>query len=416
MAAPGAPADRPPFSLMEPPFINPCAYRLTSAGRWSETSQAPTDAALRTQFRSLVRCGTRRLYVSGAGHDANPGTKTQPYRQISAAIRRARPGDLIVVGNGTYGHTDIRGFRGSPLHWLGIMTASASTVATITVPPPTDNFVNIIDSQYVGIYGFRVQGDQHDPNTNGSGISVYGNSHSVAIWANHVHDFPGGGINCFDVDGSHDLLDISFNVVHGTSRYSPSNTSGISVYAPRDLTGGRRFADGYGIRIVGNYVYDVECLVPFTPGGFDVVTDGNGISLDKITTTHGYTKPILVAGNVTAGCGGRGVLAYETRDVLMTHNVAVGNLRTVSPCITGGTDLEGKTDASVQIYANVVYPMHTPNSSDRLSRFAGNVVLGGEQPVPVGNVDGRSVGTGYFHALVPSRLGSGLSLSSYAAR
>ncbi len=400
----------------KPPFVQPTAYRLED-GRWVPSDRRPTDAELRSQFLSLVRCGARQLYVSGSGSDAQAGTREQPFRQISTAIARAVPGDLIVVGDGSYGHTDIRGFHGSADRWLGIMTESASTRAVINVPPPTDNFLSIVDSHHVGLYGFEVRGDQHNPNTNGSGISVHANSYSIAIWANHVHDFPGGGINCFDVDGSHDLIDISFNTIHATSRFSPMNTSGISVYASRDLTQGARFADGFGYRIVGNYVYDVVCLVPFRAGGFDFVTDGNGISLDKISTSYGYAKPILVAGNVVTSCGGRGVLAFETRQVLMTHNVAVGNLRTSSPGISRGTELEGKTDTSVQILDNVIYPMNTLNSTDHLSHYSGNVVLGGWQLVPRGNLDKRALHSRYFvENLTGPVLSTGPSLDHFVAR
>ena len=157
--------------------------------------------------------------------------------------------------------------------------------------------------------------------------------------------FPRRGINCFDVEGSHDLLDLSYNHIHDTSKYSPNNTSGISICSSRDLTNGATFADGYGYRVIGNYIHDVQCLVPYTPGGFDVITDGNAISLDQVTTAYGYRKPLLVAGNIVTNCGGRGVLAYETSNVRIIDNTAVGNLTTHSPAITGGVELQANQPA-----------------------------------------------------------------------
>lgn len=377
------------------------ADRFGRAAGWSGSSilpgpRRPAKPVRRHQFDALVRCPGRRIYVDGRGDDAASGSASAPLRQISTAIARAEPGDRIVVGSGTYGYTEVRGFTGRPDRWLGITTRDDSVRATLHVPSATDNFVNVIGSCYVGLYGFTVVGNQRDPNTNGSGISVYGNCHHVAIWNNHVHDFPGGGINCFDVDGSHDLLDIRYNVIHGVSKYSPSNTSGISIYASRDLTGGATFADGYGYRILGNYIYDVRCLVPYTRGGYDFVTDGNGISLDCVHSQYGYTKPILVADNIVTSCGGRGVYAYNTINVDMLGNTAVGNLRTHSPAITGGVELQGTTDRSVRIRRNVICPLHTPSSTDSRSGYRGNVILGGRQPVPAGNIDRRGTGLRYF--------------------
>ena len=279
------------------------------------------------------------------------------------------------------------------------MSASAHHPARFHVPGVTDNFVNIIASDHVGIYGFEVFGDQHNTNTNGSGISIYGGSHHIAIWNNHIHDFPGGGINCFDVEGSHDVLDLSYNRIHGTSKYSPSNTSGISICSSRDLTNGATFADGYGYRVIGNYIYDVQCLVPFTPGGFDVVTDGNGISLDQVTTAYGYRKPILVAGNVITGCGGRGVLAYESSNIRMIDNTAVGNLTTHSPAIDGGVELQSKSARGVIIERNIICPLHTPNSTDNNSTYFDNIILGGTQTIPAGNHDLRQTGLNYFSGI-----------------
>lgn len=355
-----------------------------------------TTTHFREEFRQLVRCGARTIHVSSTGSDENRGTIDEPFREISRAIQDARPGDLILVAGGEYGHIDIRNFRGQPDAWLGIMATGEEHSARITVPPPTDNFLNIVDSTYVGLYGFEIAGQQDNPNTNGSGISVHANSHHVAIWRNYVHDFPGGGINCFDVDGSHDLVDISYNRICRTSRYSPNNTSGISIFAPRDLTGGEVFPDGYGFRVIGNYIFDVLCTVPFAPGGFPYVTDGNGVSLDRALTEHDYRKAMLVRDNVITGCGGRAVHAYQTVNVDIINNTAIGNLRTDSPSISGGVELDGTVGSSVAVLSNIICPLNTPNSTDRVSRYAENAILGGTQSVLPGDFDLRNVGLSYF--------------------
>ena len=381
------------------------------------TPAALTDSQRRALFRQLVLTGQRTVYVSGAGSDSASGTAAAPLRQISTAIATARPGDLIVVGDGVYGYTAVEGFTGRPDAWLAVMTATAQTAAVITVAPPTDNFVNIVASSYVGLYGFEVSGDQDNPNTNGSGISIYGNSHHVAVWNTYVHDFPGGGINCFDVAGSHDMLDIRYNHITRTSRYSPNNTSGISVYAARDLTAGQTFGDGYAYRIIGNYLHDVVCLVPFTPGGVDCVTDGNGISLDSNQTRYGYTKPMLVANNVVTGCGGRAIYSFDTVSVDVVFNAAAGNLRTTSPALTDAAEVMGNTDHTVRHLANTICPLHTPASSDPRSLYAANVVAGGTQAVPIANIDRRTSGLSAFTGpLTAADLIAGTAVSRFTTR
>ena len=372
--------------------------------------------ATEEKFLELVRCGTRVLHVSGQGSDSNPGTEQAPFREINAAVHHAIPGDLILVGSGVYGYTDVSGFHGSTEAWLGIMARGDQARAVVSVPPPTDNFLNITNSSYIGLYGFEVVGDQNNSNTNCSGISVHGGSHHVVLWNNHVHDFPGGGINCFDAGGSHDLIDISYNKIHGTSRHSPENTSGISVYAAQDLTQGELLPGGYGYRVVGNYIFDVECLVEFRRGGYDYVTDGNGISLDLVEKTYGYRKPILVENNIITGCGGRAVHAFGTVNTEVVRNTAVGNMRTVSPAISGGAEMNGTVDGSVRFVRNVICPLNTPSSTDAVSTYEDNVILGGTQSVPPRNTDLRDWGLSYFAGpLTPAELIDGTDPTAFRA-
>ena len=354
---------------------------------------------IRAEFQRLVRASGQRLYVSGTGSDSAAGTFDAPLREINTAIKRSAPGDRIIVGSGTYGYTHVNGFQGLPDAWLSIATASDAVQAKVYVPPSTDNFVNITDSEYVGLYGFEVVGDLTNPNTNGSGISIYGNSHHVAIWANTVHDFPGGGINCFDVNGSHDLIDISYNRIYRTSLYSPQNTSAISVYAARDLTDGATLAGGYGYRIRGNYIHGVRCVVPYSIGGFDDVTDGNGISIDRLVDSHDYNKPVLVEGNLVTGCGGRAVHVFNSVNVLAVSNTAIGNMTTDSKYISGGCELDGNTDRSVRYVRNVVMPRADSGTVDASSSYSQNIFLGGRGAVPPNNVDLRSLGANFFKQL-----------------
>ena len=354
---------------------------------------------LRELFRSMVVCGQRTFYVSDSGKDSNPGTRAAPYRQIQRAVSTAEPGDLILVGAGTYESVYVRAFAGRPTAWLGIMSLSDGVLPRCFAAD--GDVITVNGSSHVGIYGFEVSGRQASSNRNGSGISVYGNSHHVVVWKNTVHDFPGGGVNCFDVNdrwgfGSHDLLDISFNTIYDTSRYSPSGTSGISIYASRDLTDGATWDGRYANRVVGNYIYNVQNLVPDSVAGYPYITDGNAVSIDSLLTIHRYTKRVLIDGNLLVGCGGRAVHVNKSINVDGVGNTGVGNLRTVSPAITGGCEFDGTTNASVNYHGNVIFPRHSPNWRDATSTYTANVVLGGSQAVTGTNINHQTIGYRYM--------------------
>ena len=41
-------------------------------------------------------------YVSTSGRDGNPGTKAQPWRNVDYAVKQVKPGDTVLVEDGTY--------------------------------------------------------------------------------------------------------------------------------------------------------------------------------------------------------------------------------------------------------------------------------------------------------------------------
>ena len=386
-------------------------------------------AGLRSQYRQAVPTGTRQVYVSGSGSDSSAGTFAAPYRNLSKALSGAVAGDqIIALDAGPYAHTSVYQKAGNPGRWISIESANDSFQPLISVADNSGNDgLDIQASSFIGVFGFEVAGLQTSTSTNPSGITVYQGSHHVAIWNNLVHDFPGGGINCFYVaGGGWDLVDIFYNTIHATCRYSPNNTSGISVYGAQDLTGD--LLGGYGYRLVGNYVYDVLCTVPYAPGGLNYVTDGNGISLDSLWVPNNldtgltpYSKRGLVLGNVVAACGGRGLHVFNTINVDDLFNTYIGSLRTTSPAITNGVETDAFYSPALAIangvvhYGNLIVPLNTPNTTDGVSAYTNNVVLGGTQAVPSGNVDRRTLIAAYLAGNpTAAALLTGLPMSAFA--
>ena len=301
-----------------------------------------------------------------------------------------------------------------PRDWLSIQSIAGTVRPVISVADNSgDDGVDIQESSFVGLYGFEIEGLQTSASPNPSGVAVFRDSDHVVIWNNDIHDFPGGGVNDFyapaTVYGGHalpaggwDLVDVSFNTIHETSKYNPTNTSGISFYGAVATSTGT--LGGYGYRAVGNYVYDVICLVDSASGAgtYPYVTDGNGISVDSLSVPYQaglspYTKPGLIEGNVLAGNGGRAVHVFNSVDVDGFFNTAVGNLRTASPAITGGAELDSNVPGGhVEYYGNVIVPLNSSSTTDATSSYADNVIAGGTEGVPTGNLDRRATGAAYL--------------------
>jgi hypothetical protein len=189
------------------------------------------------------------------------------------------------------------------------------------------------------------------------------------------------------------------------------------MFGAVDTTGTTLDGGKYGYRVVGNYVYDCQCLEDYTAGGDNFVTDGNGISLDSLNTATvfnagnaPYIKYGLVEGNIVVGCGGRGLHIYNTINVDDFHNTYIGNLRTSSPAITNGVETDCAYDTTpsggngVTHKGNIICPLNTPNTNDGLATYANNVILGGTQAVAAGDIDHHTVGLAYFSSLTQAAL------------
>jgi hypothetical protein len=378
--------------------------------------------ALRPAYRHIVQSGKRTRYVSGSGSDSSAGTSDAPFATIQHALDTALPGDRILVRDGTYGYTQLYGFTGSEYAWLSV-EAEPGQHPIIDVSNATHASGDGIDiqlSSYVGFFGFEIKASQTQSNSDASAIGVFRRSHHIVNWAHNLHDFPGGGVNHFYIkagssggyplpEGGWDIVDASFNTIHACCKYSEYNTSGISFYGAIDYTHGTW--DGrYAYRAVANYIFDCICTVPYTPGGYDYVTDGNGISVDSLASPNNlypslvpYTKSGLCESNVIAACGGRAIHTYNSINLYAPFNSGIGNLRTNSPAINGSVEFDLQLDFSeaspnVRYDGCLIIPLNTPNSTDTDCEYRNCVIAGGTQSVPSNNIDHRSDGTAYSSA------------------
>jgi hypothetical protein len=93
-------------------------------------------------------------YVSPNGSDTNAGTQTSPFRQIRAAVAVVKPGDTVLVADGSYLGFDvntINGVAGQPIT-IQAQASAALVTATTDRPDNRDN-IFITFSSYIIIDG-----------------------------------------------------------------------------------------------------------------------------------------------------------------------------------------------------------------------------------------------------------------------
>jgi parallel beta-helix repeat protein len=274
-------------------------------------------------------------YVSSEiGKSSNVGTSADaPLATLQAAANLVKPGDTVLVMNGTYKGTD----NGKVVE----ITTSGTASAPITfqaAPGQTPVIDNTgawngisIQASYIVINGFTVVGGAANYNLNqamagydtgssalnGNGISITPSSkvplpNHITIENSTVYNEGGGGIY---TEGA-DYVQILNNVVHDNAHWSAYGNSGISVSTSANLDNNA----GPHIVISGNTAYNNAQMVP-TVGG-NVITDGEGIILD---TNPGYTGQMLVQNNKVYNNGGPGIESFLSDNAVISGNAVYGN-------------------------------------------------------------------------------------------
>ena len=287
---------------------------------------------------------------STEGNDANDGrTQSFPFKTIHRATsnKAYKGGDVILVMPGTYRESVVLTKSGTTSGYT-TMTAmpgqarpsivSNPTIYSVGWGAPQNGDTISIRANYVRVSGFDVtwQYDLKTPGIYGSAIGVCCSNqnlngangpvvHHVFIDRNIAHNSPSGGISA----NFSDYITIFGNIVYGNSNQAPNQTSGISIYAARDLD----HLPGFHTIIANNTSYNNRNLVRpnyTVPNGTVVTgncaTDGNGIIIDsnRGQQTNGvpYEGATLIFGNLTYNNGGRGVHIYQSDNITVANNTA----------------------------------------------------------------------------------------------
>ncbi|MFB3916906.1 MAG: DUF1565 domain-containing protein [Terriglobales bacterium] len=165
-------------------------------------------------------------YVSARGSDSNPGTSRLPFRTIQRAANIVKPGDTVIVGDGTYSNPVASGSgstllditrSGTPGSYI-IFRAQHKWRAVLDGLNNTTAEGIAISGSYIRLQDFELTGFSDDA------ISNYRGGQFIEIVGNHIHHI---GRYCTDTaigrDGifvAHDNITVEQNLIHDIGRYS----------------------------------------------------------------------------------------------------------------------------------------------------------------------------------------------------
>ncbi|MFD2701125.1 sugar-binding protein [Paenibacillus shunpengii] len=380
------------FSILQAPKHGTAVIPDSTEDRWTYTPKEGfvgydiflvevSDSRGATSMTKVVvnitdRPSNLTYYVDiSNGNNQNTGlSEDQAFQTIQRAADMTKPGDTVLIMDGTYVEDFSRGdnegvvvirrsgapnypitYKNYPGHkpklhvkkgWNHILINSASYI-TIEGLEISGNGKNITYEQAKEVTDLFYSGDfswmdERILRTQTNGISVRPHSVSanfvdkaipshIIIRNNYVHDVPGGGINTDQAD----YVTIEHNTVHDTAQSSSFGQSGISIFHAQDSA--KYDANDYQYIIRNNVSYNNYVRVEAFR--FKTITDGNGIIIDDFSNGQikalypnsvaiPYAGRTLVENNLVYHNGGSGIHSYHSHNIDIFNNTAYDNART----------------------------------------------------------------------------------------
>lgn len=297
------------------------------------------------------------FYVSPSGSDANDGrTDKTPFEHPQKALDAAKPGDIILLMDGTYRRPPTNNEQngiiqvdsgGTPASWIVIKNYPGHKPVLFNDDswnsirlggPIRDAAVPEKEVAYVEVRGLHMRGnnenikrdhaadiDQPKPNTNGNAIVVDPRSrtrmlHHFRIADNLIELHPGGGVATLGGD----RIQIENNQIHNNCWFMIYAGSGISILTPDNFD---TTENAYKILIRNNVVTGNRCYIKWKQIG--KMSDGNGIIVDStITPEKKYVGRTLVQNNLAVNNGGSGIHSFKSNRIDIVNNTAYLNAAT----------------------------------------------------------------------------------------
>lgn len=273
------------------PLSNSSAYTATIVGgangvRDAAGNNLPVDFTWTFTTSAPVACAASNVLCV----DDTPGV-TQEYSSIQAAVNAARPGDTVLVYDGTY-----QGFRvsssGTSSSRITIMAQGSS--ALISQANSSGEGITISNASYVTIDGFSISG------MSGYGLATHDASptnpmHGLIIRNNIVRN--SGSTNIY-------LSEVADSLVEGNSASGSATSHGIYL-----ANGGSDNTILKGNRCFSNAKNGIHLNGDLSVGG------------------DGLHKGITIDGNIVFGNTDNGLDIDGMQDSVIKNNLVYGNGR-----------------------------------------------------------------------------------------
>lgn len=345
---------------------------------------------------SAKQANAQTWYVSPTGSDSADGRSAKtPFRTLQKAADGVNPGDVVLIGEGTYTNNDLSDGgavlnvrkSGTKDAWI---TWKAAPGAKPVINPKGWGGIQVTGSYHI-FEGLTVLGNNDaivllkaleeaknktpNPYYNSNGIVVDGRKmkpgqkpHHIIVRRCTVGKCAGGGVVGLEMD----YLTVEDCLVFNNAwfmRYGGSGITTLNNWAFDD-------APGYHIVIQRNKVWNNKTLVPWEHIG--KLSDGNGIILDVTDLSQGATNPnadaavapeaaakpkeaivtrpewkgrALIANNISAFNGGSGIHTFRTRHVDIINNTTYWN-----GSIVGYQELFPNRCDDIVILNNIIVP------------------------------------------------------------
>ena len=193
--------------------------------------------------------------------------------------------------------------------------------------------LGLYDCQYVRVDGLDGYGlGRTNPDGSGDFVSFIEmvGGHHVAATRNRATNTGGHCVSATWAEGMNAPSNVYmlYNTAYDTSKRNPFNGSAFNLFrgTTKRTPDGPLAALGFTDYVIGNVAFGCRSEVGGPPWG---ITDGNLFILD-VGRDSGYDGTCLVAFNVGADNGGRGVHSLHTDGLVALFNTCVGNQTNVT--------------------------------------------------------------------------------------
>jgi Right handed beta helix region len=341
-------------------------------------------------------------YVSPSGSDSNAGTSTAPWRTFSFATPKLRPGDTLILRNGTYGPLELNcaagqlnGQAGQPI------TIKAENERQALIYSNGFDALRLYDCSYwifEGIH-FRSNDTVTGNSSQGWAVTVLGGGNH--IFRRNIMSHPNRNYNTHALD----LYKTSGNLVEENEIYN-FHRHGIIVGATNGQNSIRRnYVNGRGAYVPGVWYGDGSCGISIYPASNQIIenniVENVVLCFGELNAINGYgAANNRHLGNISIGYGpsvkSRGTIAADMPQNNLIENMVVINTSKIFPdgmdfLATKNSQLKNSSFFLSGATRAVAATDNTTESGDRVYSFsAENVYATGASTVFYTNV---SIGT-----------------------